>query len=231
MKREERKWMTLPALAMVLMSCVSAYAATECVWVGGSEGSISASTNWFPATVPSSSSRAYIAVFTNSVSLTTSSTSTHWYPSGIVISNNAVVTYASGYRCYPSSATENGEFVLSIESGSSFACNAMLFGSTSLTLVKMGGGRLTTKSWLGNPNSKGSAWKSVDIRAGTTETSAANPGMVSIEDTLRIRSGAKAVIGYSSPFAAKVEETYSFHQPRIEIDEGGNVTPVQPENP
>lgn len=221
MKREERKWMTLPALAMVLMSCVSAYAATECVWVGGSEGSISASTNWFPATVPSSSSRAYIAVFTNSVNLTAASTSSthYWYPSGIIISNNAAVTYASNYRCYPSSASENGEFVLSIESGSSFVCNAMLFGSTSLTLVKTGGGTLTTKSWLGNSNSSGSAWKSVDIRAGKIATTTGNPGLVNISDTVRIRSGATMLVGYSNPFGTKAD--YSLYQPRIEIDEGG----------
>ena len=129
------------------------------------------------------------------------------------------MTYANGYRCYPSSATENGEFVMSIESGSSFTCKAMLFGSTSLTLVKTGGGTLTTTGWLGNSNSSGSAWKSVDIREGKIETATGNSGMVNISDTLRIRSGATMLIGCSAPFGAKA--TYDLRQPRIEIDEGG----------
>ena len=219
MKNKKSAHAAIFAFAIALAMCGSASAATECIWVGGSEGVISEASNWSPATVPSSSSKAYIAVFTNSVSLTTSSTSTHWYPSGIVISNNAVVTYANGYRCYPSSASENGEFVMSIESGSSFACKAMLFGSTSLTLVKTGGGTLTTTSWLGNSNSSGSAWKSVDIRAGKIATTTGNPGLVNISDTVRIRSGATMLIGYSNPFGTKTD--YSLYQPRIEIDEGG----------
>lgn len=211
--------MALPALAMALMSCVGTYAATECVWIGGNEGNLLTASNWSPATAPSSSSKAYIAVFTNSVALTTTDTKTHWYPAGIVISNNVTVTYASNYRCYPSSATENGEFVMSIERGSLFVCNAMLFGSTSLTLVKTGGGTLRTKSWLGNSNSSGSAWKTVDIHGGTIETTTGNPALVNISDTLRIRAGAMATIGYSSPFGTKAD--YNLYQPRVVIDEGG----------
>ena len=209
----------LSASALSLTLCGGASAATECVWIGGNEGNLLTASNWSPATAPSSSSKAYIAVFTNSVTLTTSSTSTHWYPSGIVISNNAVVTYASNYRCYPSAASENGEFVMSIENGSTFVCNAMLFGSTSLTLVKTGGGTLRTKSWLGNSNSSGSAWKSVDIQGGTVETPTGNAGMVNIADTLRIRAGTTVLIGISSPFGTKAD--YNLYQPRVVIDEGG----------
>ena len=96
--------MKLSAVSFVLigMCCSSAIAATECVWIGGESGSLYEKANWSDGIVPSGDNTAqYVAVFTNSAAITLSS---HWYPSGITVSNNAKVAVnalnnAKTFRC------------------------------------------------------------------------------------------------------------------------------------
>jgi len=216
MKTKQCVWINLFAFVFAVMSCGSVSAATECVWKGGSSGDIFDESNWSPAHVPSSQNvTAYVAVFTNSVTLSSSS---YWYPAGFIVSNNAAVVM-SGSRLYPSTACEDSSFKVHVENSSSFTFNSTIFyGSTSLALVKTGGGILEPKGWCGNANSSGVQWGSADVRGGTLKFSGSS-GFVCIVDTLRIRSGAVVTVANDNQFAFRIDK--NFAQPVVEIDEGG----------
>lgn len=202
-----------------VMACCSVFSATECVWRGGSSGDIFTESNWSPEHVPSSQNvTAYVAVFTNSVTLSNSSSS-YWYPAGFIVSNNAVVAMSNS-RLVPSSACEDSSFKAHVEKGSSFTFNSGVpfFGSTSLILVKTGDGLLEPKGWCGNGNSTGVQWGSADVRGGTLKFSGSS-GFVCIVGTLRIRSGAVVTVANDNQFGFSAEKNFS--QPVVEIDEGG----------
>jgi hypothetical protein len=200
----------------VLAHCISvASAATHVFWVGGERGDVFEESNWSPAHVPSSQNvTAYIAVFTNSVTI--ESTKQYWYPAGIVVSNNASVAY-SNQRMKPTTACEGGVFTVDVEYGSSFKFGGtIVYGIPSLTLVKKGGGTLSATFWLGNANSS-SDWKSIDVQQGILNFPA-RTGFTSVGDSVIIRSGAKAYVTEKDIFAKS--ETYGIYYPRVEIEEG-----------
>lgn len=192
------------------------FPATECVWKGGASGDIWDEKNWSPEHIPSSvNSSAYVAVFTNTVTLTSTE---HWYPAGIVVSNSAKVVCKAA-RCSPAGACENGEFVVTVEDGASFIFDGTIFyGSSALTLVKNGGGEFNPKWWCGNANTFGAYWHSIDVQGGSF-ISPAKENFLCVGGSVRIRSGAKARITMSSPFGTNPATGFSY--PKIEVDAGG----------
>lgn len=192
------------------------YSATECVWIGGDSGDVFVESNWSPAHVPSSPNiTAYIAVFTNSVELTSSS---YWYPAGFTVSNSAKVVM-KGSRCYPSAACEDNAFPVMVEEGSSFTFDGTIFyGSSSFELVKKGGGEFCPRWWCGNSNSNGAYWKSLDVQGGTFKFSP-TANFTCIGEYVRIGSGAIGIIQVDTPFACSAEKGLS--QPKIIVEDGG----------
>ena len=191
-------------------------AATECVWKGGVSGDVWVADNWQPARIPSSpSASAYVAVFTNSVELTSAN---EWCPAGIVVSNNAEVICKAG-RCTPAGACENGEFVVSVEGGSSFIFDGTIFrGSPQLSLVKKGEGVFNPKGWCGTGNQENAYWGSIDVQGGNF-LFPADSKFVCVGDSLYIRSGATVRVGASSPFGENLDKGFSY--PQIKLEEGG----------
>ena len=204
------------AIFMVLLSVVAS-AATHIVWVGGGSGDIFVESNWSPAIVPSSENEfAYIAVFTNSVTVTP--TVSYWYPAGITVSNNAQVVYKNN-RMKPSTACENGYYVVDVDENSSFELSGtIVYGNPSLTFVKKGKGTFSATGWFGNSNSASVYWKALDIQSGTFNFPG-KAGFTCVDEVVNVRSGAYAKVGCSHMFASSVDK--GFHQPQINIEAGG----------
>ena len=74
---------------------LSSSAATEITWVGGASGDVQTTANWDPQTVPTGENTGtYIAVFTNSATLTRSG---YWYPAGVRVTGSSTVTYTGSH--------------------------------------------------------------------------------------------------------------------------------------
>ena len=204
--------------ALIGVCCTSATAATACVWVGGASGNLSENTNWSDGVVPSSDNgSAYIAVFTNSATVTLTS---NWYPAGIVVSNNSeVVVSGSNYRCLASQKCENFTLSMDVETNSSLKFNNVyVYSQHSRSLVKKGGGVLHPTAYFGNPNTKGYYFDSVDVKGGTLRLTAEK---TAVANTLYIRNGAKVTAMGDWPFLARVKDGYRLTYPKIEIEKGG----------
>ena len=214
--------MKLSAVSFVLigMCCSSAIAATECVWIGGESGSLYEKANWSDGIVPSGDNTAqYVAVFTNSAAITLSS---HWYPSGITVSNNAKVAVNAlnngSYYCIASQKCENFSLSIEVETDSSLTFNVNVYSQHSRSLVKKGGGMLYPVKYFGNPNTKGYDFTSVDVKGGSLRLPAEK---TTVSGTLFIRNGATAAVMGDWPFLEKTTDSYRLSYPKIEIEDGG----------
>lgn len=154
-------------LVGVLLGC-AAEASAEAIrvtWIGGAEGNLNDSANWDPAVVPSSEKKTfYIAVFTNSVNL--SNSTSYWYPGGVEVRGNSQVVFA-GDRVMPTTADLSGEYVFDIETGSSLLISGSIFyGNSEWPFVKKGGGEMKTTGWFGNSSVAGREFGIVEVRGG-----------------------------------------------------------------
>ena len=195
--------------ALIGVCCASANAATECVWIGGESGSLYETANWSNGIVPSGDNTAqYVAVFTNAAAITLSS---HWYPSGITVSNNAKVAVNAlnngSYYCIASQKCENFSLSIEVETDSSLTFNVNVYSQHSRSLVKKGGGMLHPVKYFGNPNTKGYDFASVDVKGGSLRLPAEK---TTVSGTLFIRNGATAAVMGDWPFLEKTTDSYRF---------------------
>lgn len=154
-------------LVGVLLGCAAeALAETRVTWVGGTEGDFNVAANWDPAKVPSSSSTtAYVAVFTNSVNL--SNSADYWYPAGAEVAADCDVVF-SGNRVMPTTAEPGSDYVYTIGANASLKISGSIFyGTTAKKLVKKGEGLLTTTFWFGNSSNAGREFDVVEVQGGT----------------------------------------------------------------
>ena len=163
--------------------------AIRVTWIGGAEGRVDEATNWEGGVIPSSTSKAYIPVITNSVRLSAASTGNryYWYVAGMEVSNNANVEYV-GQRLQPTSAVKEGEYVFDIETGSSLTFNGTLvYGSKTLPVVKKGGGDMVWSGtcWCGYSSN----WFSLlDVQGGLVQPG--NEQKRNFVSNLVVRAGA-----------------------------------------
>ena len=215
------KMLTPPVKAVIIAVLfaslgLSLSAATECVWIGGEDGNISDATNWDPQQVPSSkSTTAYIAVFTNSVSL--SNTESYWYPAGIRVSGNSTVVCngnSTNNRIMACEVCENDEMVIDVATGSSLtfaktASNSIFYGQDHLTLVKRGGGDFVSAYWLGQTQYP---FKEIELEGGTIS---GTKNRTVVTDRIHICSGTVLQAGCSN-FAGSTNVV-----PVIDVEAGG----------
>ena len=154
-------------VGVLLGLTAESFAETRVTWVGGTEGDFNVAANWDPAKVPSSEkTTVYIAVFTNSVSFSNTS-SYYWYGGGVEVSGNSTVLFSSG-RYMPTTAGLGDVHVFDIEEGSSLTFDGSIFyGNSAIPLVKKGGGLLKTTGWFGNSSVAGREFGLVDVQDGT----------------------------------------------------------------
>ena len=208
------KMLILPAKASVIVSAFAAFGAlelsanTEVTWIGGASGSFHTASNWDPAVVPSGEkSAAYVAVFTNSASLTGSD---WWYPAGLKVRGNSTVTLDLGtYRFMPSKVSEDGWIVFDVETGSSFelTTTSNIYGSELSSFKKTGGGTVRMSGSV--VVNDGMCFKTLDIAEGMLDM----PG-VGVMNGITVRSGATLAVrnesgisrGNYPPYVITVEE-------------------------
>ncbi|MCR5751950.1 MAG: hypothetical protein K6G91_08300 [Kiritimatiellae bacterium] len=212
----------LAALLMWAMA-VSVFAATtprQATWVGGMSGEFTIPTNWDPATVPNNKtgSMAYIVTFTNSTTVTLSTSSDYWYSGGIVVKGgaNVVCTGTGTYRFYPTTADIGGDgdggtnLVIDVETGSSLTFDGVVMrGLETVTLVKTGGGTFTTTRGIGNAH----RYRNVDVREGVLDSSTTTVAY-NLLPKLTIRNGAV----FKTAVPGGIAEA---DNPSVEIEAGG----------
>jgi hypothetical protein len=203
--------------ALIGACCFSAFAATECVWVGGASGALHEAANWSEGIVPSSDKDyQYVAVFTNDATVTLTQ---NWYPIGIVVGNNSqvVVNGSDSCRCIASQKCQDFTLSMDVETGSSLTFDVYVYSQHSRNFVKKGGGLLYPKKYFGNSSSKGSYFTTVDVQGGALRLPG---GKVAVSDTLAIRNGSKVTAMGDWPFLAAEYDAYRLSCPKIEIEEG-----------
>ncbi|MBQ3746856.1 MAG: hypothetical protein II863_05550 [Kiritimatiellae bacterium] len=181
---------------VIASSAFAAITPQQATWVGGASGEFTIAANWDPATVPNNrtSTKAYIVTFTNSTTVTLSTSSDYWYSGGIVVKDgaNVVCTGTGTYRFYPTTADIGGDgdggtnLVIDVESGSSLTFDGVVMrGLETVTLVKTGGGTFTTTRGIGNSY----GYRNVDVREGVLDSSTTTVAY-NLVPKLTIRDGA-----------------------------------------
>ena len=212
-----RSALPMAAACAIATSAFAVVTPQKITWVGEETGNFADAANWDPAKVPSanSSTKAYIAVFTNSVTVTSLD---YWYSGGIEVKNgaNVVFTGTGTYRFYPTTADIGGDgdggtnIVFDVETGSTLKFNGVAFrGLETVTFVKKGGGKFINTSWIGNIYQ----YRNVDVREGEMELTTTD-SRFNLVPRLTVRSG--AVFKTKMPGGLTAA-----HNPSVTIDAGG----------
>ena len=212
-----RSALPMAAACAIATSAFAVVTPQKITWVGEETGNLADAANWDPAKVPSanSSTKAYIAVFTNSVTVTSLD---YWYSGGIEVKNgaNVVFTGTGTYRFYPTTADIGGDgdggtnIVFDVETGSTLKFNGVAFrGLETVTFVKKGGGKFINTSWIGNIYQ----YRNVDVREGEMELTTTD-SRFNLVPRLTVRSG--AVFKTKMPGGLTAA-----HNPSVTIDAGG----------
>ena len=172
---------------------------TEIVWVGGDSGNLFEKSNWYPQITHTKENADYVAVFTNSATITTETTETYWRPAGVRVSDGVTVSVDLGVRRFMPAIGGDGktvEFWIGADASFTLMSDYFYANGVGYTFRKTGAGALVQETkTAGGGIPAGKTYANFEVLEGEMTT----PG-VPATNIVKIASAATLKLSKASGF-------------------------------